>query len=126
MRMLFNDQGVVVNLADEIDIDQYALLMNGTIVQMISDRPSDRHQALMTGEWEVPRDVIYAENILTENQWRDSQMPMAQQNVTAIEYGEEGIPGTAQQWQKYWLALRKWTADNPDFPKKESRPIKPQ
>ncbi|OCW24852.1 hypothetical protein BBG20_17390 [Pseudomonas aylmerensis] len=126
MRMLFNNEGFVVNLAEEIDIDEYALLIGGTIVQMVYDRPSDRHQALMTGEWEVPKDVIYAENILTENQWRDSQMPLAQQNVTAIEYGEEGIPGTAQQWQKYWLALRKWTADNPDFPKKESRPIKPQ
>ncbi|WP_226939997.1 hypothetical protein [Pseudomonas aylmerensis] len=124
--MLFNNEGFVVNLAEEIDIDEYALLIGGTIVQMVYDRPSDRHQALMTGEWEVPKDVIYAENILTENQWRDSQMPLAQQNVTAIEYGEEGIPGTAQQWQKYWLALRKWTADNPDFPKKESRPIKPQ
>ena len=125
MRMLFNNEGFVVNLAEEIDIDEYALLIGGAIVQMVSDRPSDRHQALMTGEWEVPKDVIYAENILTENQWRDSQMPTAQQNVTAIEYGEEGIPGTAQEWQKYWLALRKWTADNPDFPDSSKRPVAP-
>lgn len=62
----------------------------------------------------------------SETFWRDEQMPKAQQNVTAIEYGEEGIPGTAQQWQKYWLALRKWTDDNPDFPDGDKRPRQPQ
>lgn len=60
-----------------------------------------------------------------ENQWREEQMPFAQQNVTAIEYGVEDIPGTAQQWQKYWLALRKWTDTNPDFPDSSKRPIAP-
>ena len=65
------------------------------------------------------------ELIAVESIWRDSEMPIAQQNVTAIQYGEEGIPGTAQQWQKYWLALRKWTADNPDFPDSGKRPVAP-
>ncbi|ONH51001.1 hypothetical protein SAMN04490182_2097 [Pseudomonas cedrina] len=125
MRMLFNPDGFVVNLADEIDIDEYAVFIGGTIVEMVSERPSDRHQALISGEWQIPMDVVNAENAFTENEWRDSQMPKAQQNVTAIEYGEEGIPGTAQQWQKYWLALRKWTADNPDFPDSTKRPIAP-
>lgn len=60
-----------------------------------------------------------------ENAWRESEMPKAQQNVTAIEYGEEGIPGTAQQWQKYWLALRKWAETNPDFPDSSKRPVAP-
>lgn len=60
-----------------------------------------------------------------ENEWRDYEMPRAQQNITAIEYGEEEIAGTAQQWQKYWLALRKWTADNPDFPDSSKRPVAP-
>ena len=60
-----------------------------------------------------------------ESTWRDEQLPIAQQNVTAIQYGEEGIPGTAQQWQKYWLALRKWTVDNPDFPDSSKRPVAP-
>ncbi|WP_447892311.1 hypothetical protein [Pseudomonas marginalis] len=60
-----------------------------------------------------------------ESTWRDTEMPKAQQNVTAIEYGDEDIPGTAQQWQKYWLALRKWTADNPDFPDSSKRPVAP-
>lgn len=60
-----------------------------------------------------------------ENDWRKSEMPKAQQNVTAIEYGEDDITGTAQQWQKYWLALRKWTDANPDFPDISKRPVAP-
>jgi len=60
-----------------------------------------------------------------ETAWRNDQMPKAQQNVTALEYGEESIPGTAQQWQKYWLALRKWTDANPDFPDSSKRPVAP-
>jgi len=60
-----------------------------------------------------------------EGEWRDTEMPKAQQNVTAIEYGEGDIPGTAQQWQKYWLALRKWTDTNPDFPDSSKRPVAP-
>jgi len=60
-----------------------------------------------------------------ESAWRESEMPKAQQNVTAIEYGEEDIPGTAQQWQRYWLALRKWTELNPDFPDRTKRPVAP-
>lgn len=63
--------------------------------------------------------------VAAENSWRDLEMPRAQQNVTAIEYGEEGIPGTAQQWQKYWLALRKWSETNPDFPNSSKRPVAP-
>lgn len=63
--------------------------------------------------------------ISRENEWRVIEMPKAQQNVTAIEYGEEDIPGTAQQWQKYWLALRKWTDTNPDFPDSSKRPVAP-
>ena len=60
-----------------------------------------------------------------ENSWRDEQMPKAEQTVTAIQYGEEGILGTAQQWQRYWLALRKWSADNPEFPDSNKRPMAP-
>ncbi|WP_218189865.1 hypothetical protein [Pseudomonas sp. OV546] len=63
--------------------------------------------------------------VAAENYWRDLEMPKAQQNVTAIEYGDEDIPGTAQQWQKYWLALRKWTDANPDFPDSSKRPVAP-
>ena len=60
-----------------------------------------------------------------ESGWREQQMPLAQQTVTALTYGEDGISGTVIEWQKYWLALRKWTADNPDFPDITKRPIQP-
>lgn len=60
-----------------------------------------------------------------EDQWRETEMPIAQQNVTAIEYGEGDIPGTTQEWQKYWLALRKWTNTNPSYPDSSKRPLAP-
>ena len=60
-----------------------------------------------------------------ETAWRDEQMPAAQQNVTAIEYGAKDIPGSAQQWRAYWLDLRKWTETNPDFPYSSERPVAP-
>jgi len=63
--------------------------------------------------------------IATENTWREEQMPLAQQTVTALTYGEEGIHGTVAEWQKYWLALRKWTEANLDFPDINKRPIAP-
>ncbi len=60
-----------------------------------------------------------------ESAWRQSQMPIALNNVTAIQFGEEDVPGTEQDWKEYWLALRKWTTDNPDFPDMNKRPIQP-
>ena len=63
--------------------------------------------------------------VADENAWREEEMPTALQNVTALDFGEEDIPGTAQQWQKYWLALRKWTPGNPDFPDSSKRPVAP-
>lgn len=60
-----------------------------------------------------------------ESEWRSEQMPIAQQNVTALEYGEEDILGTSDQWKTYWLALRKWTDTNPDFPDSTKRPVAP-
>lgn len=60
-----------------------------------------------------------------EAQWRADQMPLALETVTAFQMGEEDIPGTEQLWKEYWLALRKWTADNPDFPDSTRRPVAP-
>lgn len=77
------------------------------------------------GTWAITQETLTAKQALIENAWRENEMPKAQQYVTAIEYGEEGIPGTAQQWQKYWLALRKWTGTNPDFPDRSKRPVAP-
>lgn len=126
MRVLFNTENQVVNLADGIDMDEYAALIGGTTVLMVSERPSNRHQALLDGTWEIPAETILAEDTVKENQWRTEQMPMALETVTAFQMGEEGIPGTEQQWKDYWLALRKWTADNPDFPDQNNRPKQPE
>lgn len=62
---------------------------------------------------------------LIENQWRDIEMPIARNTVTAIQFGEEGITGTEQDWKEYWLALRKWTGSNPNFPDSTKRPVAP-
>ncbi len=34
-------------------------------------------------------------------------------------------PGTARQWRDYRIELRKWTAENPDFPDSSKRPVAP-
>lgn len=98
-------------------------------IEMRYPRPEDEftgdYTAQADGTWLITQATLDAKQAALENSWRDTEMPIAQQNVTAIEYGEEGIPGTAQQWQKYWLSLRKWTADNPDFPDSSKRPVAP-
>ena len=95
-------------------------------IEMSGPRPSSiDYTAKEDGTWEITTETLTAKLRQTEIAWRDAEMPAAQQNVTAIEYGEEDIPGTAQQWQKYWLSLRKWTSDNPDFPDSSKRPVAP-
>ena len=121
---------------------EFYYLEDGSVVGSYNGMPYNFHPEATPEQWiwfqgqlleglatEVPKpadpepgQVDYS---LIENQWRDIEMPKAQQNVTAIEYGEEDIPGTAQQWQKYWLALRKWTDSNPDFPDSSKRPVAP-
>lgn len=111
--IIVGDDGSVTAVASGVNIYEYAEQIGGTVVRR------DEY---------VPPPYIPTLQELSgvENSWRDTEMPIAKQNVTAIEYGEEGIPGTAQQWQKYWLALRKWTADNPDFPDSTKRPKAPE
>ncbi len=95
-------------------------------ILMKEQRPdSIDYTAQPDGTWAITQETLTAKQALIENAWREIEMPKAQQNVTAIEYGEEGIPGTAQQWQKYWLALRKWTETNPNFPDSSKRPVAP-
>lgn len=95
-------------------------------IELSGPRPeSPDYTAQPDGSWAITAETINLKLAPIENNWRDAEMPIAQQNVTAIEYGEEGIPGTAQQWQKYWLALRKWNDTNPDFPDSTKRPVAP-
>ncbi len=107
--MILNEDGSTTGVADDVDIHAYADEFGGKVIRR------DQYVYVPT----------LNELSATEVSWREEQMPRAQQNVTAIEYGEEGIPGTAQQWQKYWLALRKWTETNPDFPDSSKRPVAP-
>ena len=110
--IIVGDDASVTAVADGVDIFEYAKEIGGTVVRRDEYVPPPY----------VPTTQELSE---IENVWREVEMPKAQQNVTAIEYGDEGISGTAQQWQKYWLALRKWTADNPDFPDSTKRPVAP-
>lgn len=69
--------------------------------------------------------ILFATLTATENQWRQEQMPIALDNVTAIDFGDDSIPGTVAEWKAYWLLLRKWTNTNPDFPEINKRPVAP-
>lgn len=60
-----------------------------------------------------------------EDEWRAIEMPMALENVTAIDFGDDTLPGTAAQWKAYWLGLRNWKDGNPDYPDATKRPAKP-
>ncbi|WP_426160464.1 hypothetical protein [Pseudomonas sp. DWR1-3-2b2] len=111
----------------------FDLTENGTVpagyALMISARPDDEsaadYSAQADGTWLITQTTLDAKQASIEMAWRETQMPKAQETVTAIEYGEDGVPGTAQQWQKYWLALLKWTDTNPDFPDSTKRPTAP-
>jgi hypothetical protein len=107
--------GLPYNFHPEATPEQWAWfkgqLGEGLFVEV--SRPPDPEPA--------PEDYIFLENV-----WRESEMLRAQKTVTALDYGEEGIPGTQRQWKDYWLALRKWTETNPDFPDSAKRPKAPE
>lgn len=95
-------------------------------VEMSGPRPdSADYTAQADGTWSITQETINAKLVSVENAWREEQMPIARNNVTSIQFGEEGVPGTEQQWKDYWLALRKWTPGNPDFPDSSKRPVAP-
>lgn len=76
--------------------------------------------ARIEGAMQLQRDI------LRENEWRDSEMPIARDNVTALDFGDVTISGSIAQWQAYWLALRNWKeGGNPEFPEQSERPIRP-
>ena len=101
---------------------------DGFIV-MNSLRPDDLdapyYVAQEDGEWAVNQEAKQASEGIIENAWRAEQMPLAMEAVTAFQMGEEDISGTEQLWKDYWIALRKWTNTNPDFPDTSKRPIAP-
>lgn len=60
-----------------------------------------------------------------EDEWRTAEMPIARENVTAIEFGDDSIPGKSADWKAYWLALRAWVVGADGYPDPTRRPIKP-
>lgn len=98
-------------------------------IQMWGPRPEDEnaldYTAQPDGTWAITQETLRAKQAPVENAWRDEQMPIVRNNVTALQFGETGIPGTEQQWKDYWLALRKWADTHPDFPDSTKRPVAP-
>lgn len=98
-------------------------------IEMIDTRPDGdnfwAYVASSNGTWVLSVDLLNAEAARKEVDWRAEQLPFALQTLTAIQFGETGIAGTEQQWKDYWLALRKWTDTNPDFPDSTKRPVEP-
>lgn len=121
MELLFNANGHVTGVADGIDIRAYAIEIGGILVEMNGDQPSIDHEAYPDGEWRLPYDF----QVKRENQWRAIEMSTAKENVTAIDFGDDTIPGTAAQWKGYWLTLRDWKDGNTDFPDMTKRPVRP-
>ncbi|CRI56421.1 hypothetical protein [Pseudomonas sp. CCOS 191] len=66
-----------------------------------------------------------AEAAAIESAWRDGEMQVAQQNVTAIDFGDESVPGTAAEWKAYWLELRAWKEGAEGWPDSAHRAARP-
>jgi len=112
MKLILLEGGAVGAVPEGVDIELEAERLGGVVID--------------AADYVEPLYVPSREELAAiEIQWRDAEMPRAQQNVTAIEYGEVGILGTAQQWRMYWLELRKWNDSNPDFPNSDKRPVQP-
>ena len=99
-------------------------------IEMQAPRPEVDDTMLFTaqedGSWAITQAARDAANKVVEDAWRASEMAQARENRIAIaEMGDDSIPGTAKQWQDYWLALRDWKDGNPDFPDMSKRPIRP-
>jgi len=96
---------------------------------MVGPRPdgefSSLYVALEDGTWGVSETLRWGKLALIEDAWRAIEMPIARENVTAIEFGDDQIPGTAADWKAYWLALRAWTESAEGYPDSTHRPLKP-
>lgn len=101
---------------------------SGWIV-MTGPRPDESthlYTAQADGTWTVTQETLDGTRQEVEDNWRLTEMPQARENRIAIaEMGDTSIPGTAKQWQDYWLALRDWKDGNPDFPDMSKRPKAP-
>lgn len=100
----------------------------GWVVMRIERPFSDDWWSLVAspeGEWVVSDELVRNAARKVEDNWRNAEMPIAQENVTAIEFGDDQIPGTAADWKAYWLALRAWTKGAEGYPDSTHRPVEP-
>ena len=79
---------------------------------------------MVTAEQRRERELLPVLRV-AENDWRETEMSIARENVTAIEFGDHSIPGTAADWKAYWLALRAWTEGAEGYPDSTHRPVEP-
>lgn len=99
------------------------------MIAMQYSRPEGSDTLLYTaqpdGTWAITEITIRGVAAKIEDEWRAAEMPIARENVTAIEFGDDTIPGTAAQWKAYWLALRAWTEGAEGYPDATHRPVQP-
>lgn len=121
MEILFNAEGHVTGVAEGIDLHEYAEETGGTVVTMNGPQPGLEYEAYPDGEWRLPPEYLAQR----EEAWRAAEMPIARENVTAVDFGDETIPGTVAQWKAYWLAVRDWKEGHADYPDSTKRPARP-
>lgn len=116
------------NLQVSDDTDGAFVPEDGMIV-MQHPRPEGDDTLLYTaqadGTWAITEETLRAVAAKIEGDWRASEMPVARENVIAIEFGDNSVPGTSAQWKAYWLALRAWLEGAEGYPDSTRRPLKP-
>ncbi|MBK5541493.1 hypothetical protein JFV28_20510 [Pseudomonas sp. TH05] len=121
-RIGFNDQTI-------IETEDLPEGFTVGMVEMVGPRPEDEFSALYValenGTWAISESLKRSKLSTLEDVWRAIEMPIARENVTAIEFGDDQIPGTAADWKAYWLALRAWTESAEGYPDSTHRPLKP-
>lgn len=105
--------GALIVWAFEADGSQDSLIVPG--MRAMTDSEIQNHC----------KPAINLDYDFVEEQWRGPEMTFASQQVTAIEYGDQSISGSSEQWKAYWLELRSWKQGNPDFPDPSKRPVRP-
>lgn len=83
------------------------------------------YTAQADGAWTITKETMHTLAERIEEDWRATEMPIARENVTAIEFGDDQIHGTAADWKAYWLALRAWTEGAEGYPDATHRPVQP-
>lgn len=88
----------------------------------VSSGPSYADQIWLFPGWGPSPSQLRA----VESAWRESEMAIALQNVTAIQFEDpDALPGTEAQWKSYWIKLKSWVEGKGFFPDITKRPVRP-